>query len=189
MTKPANPRVGRGLKPRTSPEETKPEQPETVSTVEGQTETPEAAPEPAAETAENDNKPEVQNLDPVPVADDLAEKLKASEETQSHPIEIDYQNQRRALDAILKRDGVTKIEGKAGDKLQWQGPIAKWPDLPASMGTQPNGDHAVRLIIPEFYVESCRQWGEADGGKSIEQWANEFFLQQLEYYVSAPATR
>ena len=188
MTKPANPRVGRGLKPRTSPEEYKPDQPETVSTVEGQPEAPEAAPEPAAETAKNDNKPEVQNLDPAPVADDLAEKLKASEETHPHPMThkehtTPHEDCAECAPPILIAD-LSKVDLEGID-LQPR----KLTIQPSSMGTQPNGDHAVRLIIPEFYVESCRQWGEADGGKSIEQWANEFFLQQLEYYVSAPATR
>lgn len=48
----------------------------------------------------------------------------------------------------------------------------------------PNGDLVVGVRIPEYFVEPCRQFAEADSGKSLDQWCSEFFVQALEAYCT-----
>jgi len=53
-----------------------------------------------------------------------------------------------------------------------------------SIGQQDNGDFGVVVTVPEFFVESCKQFAEADGGKTLEQWCTEFFIMNLEAYCT-----
>lgn len=53
-----------------------------------------------------------------------------------------------------------------------------------SIGLRSNRDFGVVITIPEYSVEPCRQFAEADSNKPLEQWCSEFFLQALEAYCT-----
>jgi hypothetical protein len=52
------------------------------------------------------------------------------------------------------------------------------------VGPQPNGDLGVVIAIPEYYVTSVKDFAESDGGKDVQQWCTEFFIQHLEAYCT-----
>lgn len=52
------------------------------------------------------------------------------------------------------------------------------------IGQQSNGDLGVVVMVPEYYVTSVKDFAESDGGKSVEQWCTEFFIQHLEAYCT-----
>lgn len=49
------------------------------------------------------------------------------------------------------------------------------------LGKQANGDFVVALTINEFYVESCKQFAEADK-TTVEDWCSRLFNSTLEAY-------
>lgn len=52
------------------------------------------------------------------------------------------------------------------------------------VGDLPNGDHAVVITIPEELVTGVKDFAEADGKKSVQQWCTEFFVMNLEAYCT-----
>jgi hypothetical protein len=50
------------------------------------------------------------------------------------------------------------------------------------IGLRLNGDFGAVVTIPETLVQGCKDFAEADGGKSLDQWCTEFFVQALEAY-------
>lgn len=56
--------------------------------------------------------------------------------------------------------------------------------VPEGVGPKPNGDLALVITIPESYVTSVKDFAEADGNKSVEQWSSEFFVMNLEAYCT-----
>ena len=61
--------------------------------------------------------------------------------------------------------------------------------VPEGFGAQANGDLIVGLTIPEYHVQSCKDFAEADGGKSLEAWCSEFFISALEAYCQPAPKR
>jgi len=52
------------------------------------------------------------------------------------------------------------------------------------VGIQANGDLKVAITVPEYYVTSVKDFAESDGGKDVQQWCTEFFIQHLEAYCT-----
>lgn len=57
---------------------------------------------------------------------------------------------------------------------------------PGSPGTRTltNGDCLVAITIPEEYVTAVKDFAEADGKKTVQQWCTEFFVMMLEAYCA-----
>lgn len=159
--------IGKGMKPRRAQEQTSSADSE-VQPVSADEVQQEAAEEPQEQPAESEltapkQEPEsVQNLDEPKVADEeaaeLLEKLR-----QSSPSIAE-------IEAAVDRCDSVRIEPN--------GDVSISPVL----GMQPNGDCKVALTVPEYFVQPCKDFAEADGGKSLDQWCSEFFLQALEAY-------
>lgn len=56
--------------------------------------------------------------------------------------------------------------------------------IPTDTGQRENGDFGVVITIPESYVTSVKDFAEADGNKTPEQWCSEFFVMHLEAYCT-----